>query len=1022
MPAKYFFILLLIKIQCLAQAPDRLTFHHLSKENGLSNNDVYFMHRDSRGFLWLGTLNGLNRYDGSNVKVYKSPFAGIDGVNIKNIIEDRKGNLWVGSESSLNFYDRKLDKFSQMIPPGIDSINYSFPYAIDDHGLLWVVINKTLYTYNPATKQYNCILENTPDYLSAPQRHPFNSIKTIFTEGDDHIGLKKISIKDYKISRIEFFFNGTINQPVLKNINEYIYPENDSTVWLTGTPSGLIKFNPIRKVWAVFKHATIESFSKVVSLKDYLFIGSGKGLLVFDKITNQFIKLFKNNPTDPYSLKTNWNEGLYIDNENNLFLSQPGGFGVDFTNLDRPISEHWLDFSTASSLGFQDNHISFILNNQDLTYAKLQNDGTLVINKAGQVIKQFPGRTPLFCDSDQRTWLSNGRDFILVNLNNQIVKLLFFKDLAGQMGEGIYGMTETEKGYYLIVCNKGLFEIQESNATLHSVDEFNKKITPANSPIYYDKTTKRVYLCRNWRNEFSILEKKSEAWVLVKEWTPPFQINMIRSGRDKHKLWLGTNKGLALFDQDSMTYQLITEKDGLPDNAVYDIYEEPNGNYWLVSNGGISYYEFQKNKYQLVTSKQGAYSDEYDWNCCFKLTNERMVFGGTNGITVIPSSIFKEYTVKPKLEIIGMSANEKPLSTAEYIGESSKIEFYPDQKSFSFDLAGIDLAGNDALNIEYKLNGFDQQSIFAKNPATARYSNLPGGSYHFISKVHSGTVTSAEKDLLIVVHAPYYRSDWFKSLVFFLVLGISYLFYKARIKQIRLEAKNKLAIRKIRAEAEIDALRSQMKPHFIFNCLNTVDSYILHQRTQAASEYLNKFSKLIRRILENSNQEFIPLDEEISTIELYIKLEQERSHPKFEYEIHIDENLKFKDIYVPTLLIQPFVENALLHGLRHKTTGTGLLQIHVEVSNDKINFRIKDNGIGREKSSAINDHKNLSKKSLGLKISQERITKINELLPGQHAYLLIHDLKMDSGFGTEVEISIPILSSKLLYHDQSHTH
>ena len=209
-------------------------------------------------------------------------------------------------------------------------------------------------------------------------------------------------------------------------------------------------------------------------------------------------------------------------------------------------------------------------------------------------------------------------------------------------------------------------------------------------------------------------------------------------------------------------------------------------------------------------------------------------------------------------------------------------------------------------------------------------------------------------------------------------------------------------------ELEMKALQAQINPHFIFNCMNSINHMILSGENENASKYLTKFSKLIRLILENAEATEVPLKDELSLLESYIQLEALRFNGDIQYEMNVEENIDQENIQVPSMLIQPFVENAIWHGLAHKEQSKkGEIKIAVKEENDKLQFIIEDNGVGREKALELQKKSIWKKKSLGLKITEERLKLISKEL--QRQLIKITDLKdaMGTALGTRVEVNIP---------------
>jgi tetratricopeptide (TPR) repeat protein/two-component sensor histidine kinase len=211
------------------------------------------------------------------------------------------------------------------------------------------------------------------------------------------------------------------------------------------------------------------------------------------------------------------------------------------------------------------------------------------------------------------------------------------------------------------------------------------------------------------------------------------------------------------------------------------------------------------------------------------------------------------------------------------------------------------------------------------------------------------------------------------------------------------------------SELEMKALRAQINPHFLFNCMNSINRMVLNGETENASRYLTKFAKLVRQILENSELPTVSLENELAMLESYIQLEALRFKGKINYEIVLDESINPEDTYLPSMVLQPFVENAIWHGLMHKETeDKGMITIAIKEDEDRLLCTIEDNGVGREMAQVLREKSVLKSKSMGMKITEERLRLLSK---EQLAQLIrITDLKdaMNFALGTRVDISIPI--------------
>jgi len=248
------------------------------------------------------------------------------------------------------------------------------------------------------------------------------------------------------------------------------------------------------------------------------------------------------------------------------------------------------------------------------------------------------------------------------------------------------------------------------------------------------------------------------------------------------------------------------------------------------------------------------------------------------------------------------------------------------------------------------------------------------------------------------------------GITFLICLAI--LWYHYRVKRAVEKEQMRTSFEKKLAEVKMNALTAQMNPHFIFNSLNSIDYFIIKNESVLASEYLNRFSRLIRLILNNSRSNYISLKDDLDALKLYIEIESLRFDNKFEYEVKASKNLDPELIQIPPMLFQPYVENAIWHGLMQKD-GPGKIEVRVELDEKEelIIGTITDNGIGRKKalelkSKGVNKKKN---KSMGMQITHDKIEAIN-FLHDLNASVTIHDLVDDAGkaAGTQVVLEIPI--------------
>ena len=230
------------------------------------------------------------------------------------------------------------------------------------------------------------------------------------------------------------------------------------------------------------------------------------------------------------------------------------------------------------------------------------------------------------------------------------------------------------------------------------------------------------------------------------------------------------------------------------------------------------------------------------------------------------------------------------------------------------------------------------------------------------------------------------------------------LFEQRKMMEQEREEKLRAEFERKFSESELKALRSQINPHFIFNVLNTIESFALENNTAAASGMIQKFSRLTRLVLENSLYQVVPIENDLEALKLYIELEHIRYGDKFSSFLQIDKEVLEGNYCIPPMIIQPYVENAILHGLRNLSSYNGVLRVHVSMQTPYIKITVEDNGIGRQKSAALEKNRVISRTSIGMSVTQDRISIFNNLSVSNKAAVNIYDLKK----GTRVELKFPL--------------
>lgn len=455
---------------------------------------------------------------------------------------------------------------------------------------------------------------------------------------------------------------------------------------------------------------------------------------------------------------------------------------------------------------------------------------------------------------------------------------------------------------------------------------------------------------------------------------------------------------------DGSTITAAGKQLNLKKHTLYDITEDQYGTVWVGSNGGLYRFEKQGSGYSssLYTIYNGLPSNEV-----YKVAadKESIWFSTFEGLFSLPLQIDVKNAVGPSIHLQQMTINNRPSKGLKSI----KLTHDQNDLHFTFDVLAFK---NGVLNkLIYKLSNGDNNKTVEVNNNEIFLENLSPGAYKLIVYgINNDGVKSAHPEIFqITITAPFWQTWWFISIaVLLFALGIV-LLVRLIVGNVRKAEEAKTMVNKLMAEYQITALQAQMNPHFIFNSINTIQSYILEKNEEEAYNYLSKFGRLIRMVLHHSQEKALLLEKELEVLNIYIDLEKLRFDDCFDYELIFQDNVDPSGIYIPGMLIQPYVENAIWHGIVNlKGTRRGKLVITIQQTNDLLSVSIKDNGVGREK--AISFRKNQRHKSVGMQLTGQRLQIMNQMHGYETASVEVIDLfnELNESEGTEVRIYIPI--------------
>jgi two-component sensor histidine kinase len=491
--------------------------------------------------------------------------------------------------------------------------------------------------------------------------------------------------------------------------------------------------------------------------------------------------------------------------------------------------------------------------------------------------------------------------------------------------------------------------------------------------------------------------------------------------------WVSERGGLIHYNKEFGVIKFYNKEDGY-NATMWNVLLDNDGNLWFTNvSNQIGRLNTATGIFSTLPETDGHQRQDFYWMAPIaKDVRGELYFGvGANvrggDVNGALDRVFpgRFSSVTSSVYFSTLSINQKPLSSYTQVNELGELSLRYNQNTISIEAGIIDYYSRRKGKTRYKLEQNGKEGDW-QYPADniIRYESLSPGSYRLV--VQSSNVNnefnSPEKILLINISPAFWNTWWFRVIALCCLIGIVYGIVRLRLQQrfqqqlADSEREKQIAeLKQQKMEMEMQALRAQMNPHFIFNSLNSINRFILQNNRGQASEYLTKFSRLVRMILQNSQASLISLESELESLRLYLEMEALRFNYHFSYKISVADDLDVEMLKVPPLIVQPYVENAIWHGLMHKEEG-GRLEIEVSEENEHLFLKIIDDGIGRKRAAELASKSATKHKSMGLRITSERIAMMQSP-DGTESPVRVNDLVNADGSaaGTEVIIKMPIV-------------
>lgn len=981
-----------------------------TSKNGIGHDNVRKIVADSSGFIWMATWDGLTRYDGTEfINYYHDPADSttIPYFSVTSVGIDGCDNLWIVTDNGvLCLFDRAKEEFSVIRSLGGHSIDDLVSFTTGQDGNLYLLLRKSLIRYNPTTGEaypYTWSLN-----LLEIARFNFLQFSIVF-DAPDHlwltgpivieVGLKEevtgsqgraeilgINTIERLPGRSGLFFSSTGTARFIR--------DSAGSTWMAAT-TGLFKHNRERSVFSEYRgDAGDIKFTDTIPVVYYR---HGTGLNIWFPVQRKTITL----PPGVCGLPTD----VFLYGSEILWLSQqresgtPAGVAkVIFTPFDfrdiRPFQSPDNDLNVFGIVTDSEHGLWLAARDRNYLIRISRNGRTERIN---------------ILDENEQSVLWHPRSF-LPDSNGMWIgyyykKLIHYNIYTGRISEHYPGSSVHTMCY----------------------DRDGKILIADHGVVRYDpetKNTERLYSAGDTLNIFTFELHGNTLWAgcshsyLLKLDLGSLRPEFVKLSRgitnvedilvsDDGTLWIATlGTGVCRYDPATGDIVFYTTASGLSNNTTYSVLRDTMGNIWVSTNNGLSVINPSSGLIRSFGENDGLMIHEFNSDASWVTDDGKFLLGGVGGaVEFDPEQILMAHPegIKPRIIIREFEVSAMKRTFDRPVYKTDTILLRKGDDNFHISFVVPEYRHPEKIRYRYRIDSGSENWFYTDhNDRNINYSNLRPGWHNLeIQATDAGGSWGLSKLIAIHINPYFYQTLFFRiAMPFFLILLIGLAIWAA-FRQMRLREQQK------RDTLHHQALRGQMNPHFIFNSLNSINYFISKNDSLSANRYIGDFSKLIRTVLNNMNEEFVRLNAEIGSLEDYLKIEYLRFGNKFDYLFEVDPLIVPESIMVSPGIVQPFIENAIWHGVMGLDSRKGMISVSFKMVDDRLVCTVEDDGVGRVRSEAMKD-RNLPKKSRGISLAMERLRIINNL-QGTAYRIVITDLYPDRvDTGTKIQIDMPV--------------
>jgi len=893
-----------------------------TQDDGLPSDYCYNAVQDDEGLLWIATEAGLVTFDGQNFQT--NTFPELYTKEIVEIFKDTQGRIWFLELSGSIYYIEK-GKLILFDFHAVKNIK-NYPQICNDHnGHIWLNDRNNSFaigfdTETLAKKYEFNSLEDQLEFLQK-EFYLLNNLQVDQIEINLQVksGVESMTFLDFNINE---FYSQLITYD---DSNQIFVYDNHFYVFQTKTKT----IKPILAEYQDFFDRGIENIT--VDKHKNLWVAAKRGCF---RITNPLkadsqIKEYFNDVNNAYVL---------IDNLNNIWICSHNQGIIKLRETSIEIIQD-NETSNISQILYHNDYLIYGTDIGDLVVLTDEYKEVMRSNVENRVTQIYD----LNVLDEDRILVTSTRQINLLDLNNLSIQNIrrkgHYKSISITEDKKNIWINGGQNNYYMSLGSNTIRVIRPSQRSYSSL--------PTNRDEAYIGSVDGLYKSKLDGSTTKILHEiiQEDIRVITKD--------------EEGCIWVGTQgNGIYVLKDDTLKYPVIS----LPSRYIHDILIE-NNNTWVATSGGLCLITHSRLdnslRTKVIDKSDGLYSNQI--NALSQDKNN--IYAATRNGTAIIKKNFEFDKEVPILKINTIKINERDTTIL------SNFELNSNQRNIKIDFGGILFNKPGSIEYKYMLSGLDSDWVYT-NKNSAQYPSLPAGNYTFFLKAKS--LNSQWSDLKKIDFTISQKLS--EMLIFKIFLG--FIFCSLLLTWFSWYSRARERKRQFKM-FQMTALRSQMNPHFIFNSLNSVQDYVLRDDKIGANKYISNFSKLMRYILNASDKEFINLKKELDSLKVYLSIESMRFDNMINYKIEISKNLNPEKFMIPTMLLQPYIENAINHGLKH-VKGEKKLYLRIRKYEAGLAIEIEDNGIGRVRSNVIkllNKGKHESKATM---INQKRIELLNK--------------------------------------------